>query len=128
MPTGLSEIQRRLRQLLTAPSGVRAALAEVGDPDGSSLGAWLRSDGRLGAVERLEVYANACFGRLHDVLADDHPALAAALGPPAFHDLVRAYLLLHPPRHFSLRHAGDRLPEFLAASPAAQPFRRRCPC
>jgi len=40
---------------------------------------------------------------------------------------VTAYLLAHPPRHPSLRFAGSRLAGFLAADPAAAPFRRRWP-
>ena len=38
---------------------------------------------------------------------------------------MTAYLLVHPPRHPSLRFAGARLAGFLAA--AAAPFRRRWP-
>lgn len=121
----LAATQRRLARLLAAPSGVRAALAERGDPEGASLRDLVRGDARLGAAERLEVYANAYFHRIHDALLDDHGALAAALGPEGFHDLVTAYLMVHPPEQPSLRDAGARLPRFLEGDPAAEPFRRR---
>jgi hypothetical protein len=115
----LAELQRRMRVWITAPEGVRA--------QGDDFGAWLREDARLPAVDRLEIYANAFFFRLHDALLEDHGALASGLGEALFHDLVTAYLLVHPPRHPSLAHAGDALPDYLADAPSAEPFRRACP-
>jgi hypothetical protein len=123
----LAETQRRLWQLITAPDGVRQALCEEGDADGRSLSVLLRADAKGSAVDRLEIYANAYFYRIHDVLADDFPALRACLGHDAFHDLITAYLRENPPRHPSLRHAGDRLPGFASSAPRAAFFRRRCP-
>ena len=123
----LGSTQRRIWRWLTAPSGVRAALAEEGDPDGAGLAVLLRGDARCSAIARLEIYANAYFQRVHDALAEDHAALAAALGAGWFHDLVTAYLLAHPPAHPSLRFAGSELPRFLDAAPGAAPFRRRFP-
>jgi hypothetical protein len=123
----LDTTQRRIWRWLTAPSGVRAALAEEGDPDGASLAAVVRGDARCSALARLEIYANAYFQRVHDALAEDHAALAAALGAGWFHDLVTAYLLAHPPAHPSLRFAGSELARFLDAGVGAAPFRRRFP-
>ena len=123
----LGATQRRIWRLLTAPEGVRAALADEGDAACASLAALVRGDARCAAVQRLEVYANAYFQRIHDALAEDYAALAAALGPAWFHDLVTAHLLAHPPAHPSLRFAGAHLSRFLGADPAAAPFRRRFP-
>jgi hypothetical protein len=123
----LSQLQRRLRKLLAAPEGVAAALREAGDPTAASLAGFVVSDAILAALPRLEVYANAYFLRILDALKDDFGALAAALGPEGIHDVVTAYLLAHPPRHPSLRHAGNRLSAFLADDPRAAPFRRRWP-
>jgi hypothetical protein len=123
----LVRTQQRLWQLLTAPDGVRAALASRGDPSGRSLEGLLVSDARASAALRLEVYANAYFERIHDVLASDFEALAHALGEAGFHDLVTAYLCVHTPTRPSLRHAGQHLADFLAGHPAARPFRRRWP-
>ena len=123
----LDATQRRLSHLLTAPEGVGAALHEAGDPDGRSLASFIVSDGLLDATSRLEVYANAYFARLHAVLCDDFGALAAAIGGDWMNDVVVAYLLACPPRRPSIRHAGEKLGDFLAAHPAALPFRRRFP-
>jgi len=124
----LAAAQRRLWQLLAAPEGVRAALAEEGLGAEAALEALFAGDARAPAAARLEVYANAYFHRLCDVLRGDYAALAAALGAEAFHDLATAYLLAYPPRHFSLRFAGDRLGAFLAGDePEAAFFRARWP-
>lgn len=126
-PTDLARVQRRMWRLVTAPEGVAASLAAAGDAGGRGI-AWIAGDAVLPAVERLEVYANAYFARLLEVLGDDYAALAAALGPEAFHDLVAIYLIAHPPSHPSLRFAGARLADLLEGDPAAAPFRARCPC
>jgi hypothetical protein len=91
------------------------------------MAARIRSDASLSAVERLDVYANAYFYRIRDCLIEDFGALHAALGAELFHDLVTAYLIAHPPRHPSLRYAGDRLSQYLLDAPPAEPFRRRLP-
>ncbi len=124
MPSALAETQRRLRELFTAPGGVAGTLAEEG-ADAHALGL-VHGDAIASARERLCVYANAYFARIHDVLARDFSALAAVLGPNLFHDAVVLYLLAEPPRHFSLRNAGDRLACFLRDDPRAAPLRARC--
>lgn len=86
----------------------------------------MRGDANASPGERLGVYANAYFARLHDCLADDFGALVRALGPDAFHDLVKTYLMIHPPEKPSLRHAGAHLAEHLATPPFAEIFARRC--
>ncbi len=121
----LAETQRRLRELLAAPSGVGAALASPEEREACA--ALLRGARGVDALARLEVYANAYFARIRDVLAECFPASAASLGEPVFDDLVTAYLLAHPPHHFSIRRVGDALPAFLASEDGGLPFRRRAP-
>jgi Putative DNA-binding domain len=122
----LAEIQQRLGRLITAPGGVEAALAEQGDGQRRELAALVQGDRGLPPAERLEIYANAYFARLHDCLRDDFAALARALGGDAFHDLVKTYLMLHPPSQPSLRHAGAQVAQHLSEPPFAQIFARRC--
>ena len=118
--TGLRELQDDLRTLIAAPEGVRAALTERDESAGAAPGTserlleqTVRSDERLSAALRLDVYANAYFYRIKAVLEKDYPRLAAVLGEARFHDLVTSYLLVHPPQRFSLRHAGAHLAEFI---------------
>jgi hypothetical protein len=127
-PPWLADAQARIRALVTAPEGVAEALRESGDPDARALAQLVRGDRGLSPVARLGVYANAFFERLRGALAKDFPDLARALGDDAFHDLVRVYLMLHPPHRPSIREAGASLAAFLADDEVAAPFRRRLPC
>lgn len=127
-PPSLAETQRLLRALVTAPEGVDEALRAGGDPKGERLAALVRGDRGLAAAERLGVYARAYFERLRAALAKDFPDLAAALGEEAFHDLVRVYLMIHPPQRPSIREAGAFLAGFLREDEVAAPLRRHLPC
>jgi hypothetical protein len=126
-PRALGAAQDWLRQLITEPSGVEAALAARGDEAGAQLAALVRGDRGLAPVDRLAVYANAYFVRIYDCLREDFGALARALGPDAFHDLVKTYLMMHAPTRPSLRHAGEHLAKHLSTEPFAEIFSRRCP-
>jgi hypothetical protein len=122
MHPGLAETQRLFWQLVSAPEGVRAALATPGS-EGARLRAGVEaiiaSDARLSAVERLDIYAEMYFYRLHDCLAEDFRAVHAVIGPTRFHNLVTDYLLAHPSTHPSLRFAGRHLPRLLDSHPLA---------
>jgi hypothetical protein len=126
-PTSLlAQTQRRLWRLIAWPEGVAAGLAE--EPrDEPPLETLVLGDARLAAISRLDVYANAYFSRIRDVLAESYPTLARALGDDGFHDLVTSYLAVHPSQHPSLRWIGARLPEFLAAHDGVESVRARWP-
>jgi hypothetical protein len=122
----LAAVQARLQRLISGPEGVEVALAAAGDASASGLAELVRGDRGLAPAARLSVYANAFFARLHDCLREDFGALARALGPAGFHDLVKTYLMVHPPRQPSLRHAGAHVAEHVSAAPFAAIFSRRC--
>jgi hypothetical protein len=121
-PEPLASTLGELAALIVVPGD----LGGQGSDRGGKLTRWLRADRGISLERRLAVYASAFFERIRSVLRADFGALHAALGDDAFHDLVKLYLWAHPPRGFSLRWVGERLPAFLAA-PVAEPFRRRCP-
>jgi len=123
MPT-LSETQRLLWSLITAPEGVPRALAEPdrGPALARALERTVRSGERLSAVERLDVYANMYFFRLLDVIKHDYPAVLAVAGEQNFHNLVTDYLLVHVPSHPSLRYAGAHLAPFIRTHPLRDVF------
>jgi hypothetical protein len=112
----LRGVQRLFLGLVVAPEGVAKALAE-GDARGAGTRADVArvfsGDERMPAEGRLDVYANMYFFRLRDVLAEDFPRTAAALGEERWHNLVTDFLLAHPPTRWSLRWAGEDLPGFL---------------
>jgi hypothetical protein len=112
----LRETQRLFWRLIRAPEGVAAALRALPDagrvlPGG--LEGWIHGDERLGAAERLEVYANMYFFRLLECLEEDFPAVAAVVGHEAFHGLAADYLDAHPSEHPSVRMLGRSLGDFL---------------
>jgi len=112
----LREAQELYFGLITAPEGVVKALEERearGEAARAAVEGLFAGDERMGAVERLDVYANMYFFRLRDVLAEDFARTAAALGEARWHNLITDYLLAHPPTKWSLRWAGEALPEFL---------------
>lgn len=122
---GLAALQRRMARWVTAPEGLERRL---GDPEeAAEVRTVLRGDAAAPAAARLGVYAHAYRARIARCLREDFGAVARALGDEAFGELVDGYLAAHPPRHPSLRFAGDRLPRFLAEDAAAAPLRARCP-
>lgn len=76
----------------------------------------IHGDGRLGAADRLEVYARMYGARLVDVLGEDYPRVAAILGAEAFADIAHEYVATHPSTHPSLRWFGRGFADFLAAT------------
>ena len=112
----IREVQRLFLELVTAPEGVAKALEARearGEPGRAAVAEIFSGDERMPAGERLDVYANMYFFRLRDVLAEDFARTAGALGEARWHNLVTDYLLAHPPTSWSLRWAGEALPEFL---------------
>jgi hypothetical protein len=106
--------------LIVAPEGARpglAALAKDGRSGPEEVDRLFAGDERLPALERLDVYANMYFYRLHDCLVEDYPKTRALLGHDRFHNLVTDYVLACPSRHYSLRQFGARLPAFLDTHP-----------
>ena len=91
-------------------------------PRDPGLLALIRPSATLAPAERLAIYSQMYIARLREVLEEDYPRLAAALGADAFDAVVRDYLAAHPPTHPSVRHVGQHFPDFLAAHAAVPPF------
>ena len=123
MPPELKRLQELLYRLITAPGGAAEGLAaERGLPRGG-LGAIIGGDARLSAVERVDIYANMYFYRLLEVLRQDYPATAAALGDTKFHNLITGYLIDYPPSEPSVFWAGRHLAEYLRGHPLGARYR-----
>jgi hypothetical protein len=69
------------------------------------------------AVQRLDIYVQACRLRLLDALETDYAKLAACVGDAQFEALGRAYISRYPSQHPSLRWLGRHMADFLAATP-----------
>jgi len=106
----LPELQRLFFQRIGGAAADPALLAAVAPSP------TLDSDGRLG------VYADAYFWRLHGVLRDDYPKVAAVLGPVALETIARDYLATQPSDNPSARHFGRRFAAFLDGRADVAPF------
>src|SRR5260370_40247513 len=94
-PVDLQTLQGRLYRLITATNGVAEVLEA--EKVQVNLDDFIRGDERLSAVDHLEIYANAYFYRLLDILKEEYPATLAVPGAADFHNLVTGCLLQHPP-------------------------------
>jgi hypothetical protein len=112
MPS-LEQTQQLFWTLITAPEGVAAGRDALHPSQRALADALVREDGRLSAVERLDIYADMYFYRIRDCLKEDFGAVCAVIGEAAFHNLITDYLLAHPSTHFSLRYVGRHLPAFV---------------
>lgn len=108
----LRSTQRLLWRLISAPEGVAKAVRRYRTSSFPILG-----NRRLSKIKRLDIYANMYFFRILDCLKEDFPAVLKIIGKDRFHNLATDYLLKYPPRHWSLRYAGDRLPSFIKQHP-----------
>lgn len=115
----LRDVQARFFRSIAAAPG--PAASEGFDP---ALVDLVEARGRLGPADRLDVYAQMYWARLHDVLGEDFPRVASLLGPERFADAACAYLARHPSTCPSVRHVGRGFADFLAAAPeaAGMPF------
>ena len=73
----------------------------------------IQGSNTLPAADGLMIYHNAYRARLLSVMREDFPALHRWLGDESFEQLALAYISAWPPRHFSLRWLGEKLPEFV---------------
>jgi hypothetical protein len=108
----LRDTEELFWKLITAPEGVADGLRRI-DMKPEELGRVVAGDGRLDAVQRLDIYANMYFWRLSDILRGDYSALVAAVGDDHFHNLVTDYLIACPSTHPSVRNVGAKLADYL---------------
>ncbi|MDO8518541.1 MAG: DNA-binding domain-containing protein [Deltaproteobacteria bacterium] len=73
----------------------------------------VKNSGALSAKNRLDIYANMYFLRLHDVLKENFPSVFKKFGKKKFQSLVIRYLKKYPSRYYSITDVGRNLPLFL---------------
>lgn len=115
----LDELQRWMQAVITHPAGVEvgiesfAAQQQIGVVPEQAERVIARSQAQS-ALERLEIYNRAYFGRLLECLREEYSVLAAALGTEIFDSFAMGYLHAHPSRSYTLNDLGAHFPEFLA--------------
>lgn len=88
----------------------------------SRLAAEVRPDARLDSTGRIQVYADAYFLRLRDVLIEDFPTVARVMGRESFERLARNYLEVFPSKHPSVRHLGRAMAELIEGRSDVPPY------
>jgi Putative DNA-binding domain len=111
LPPALRRTQALFYELVTGATGADEARPRATRSE--ALESVIANDGRLSALERLDIYATMYFVRLRDVLREDYPKLREYLGDDAFDDLALAYLREHAPTRPSARDVGESLPAFV---------------
>lgn len=111
-PPELSPLQRSLRDILTDPQGVRAAVRER-----PAVLQWIAGAPPIDAASRLSVYGDGYFMRLLEALTSDYPAVRRALGEYDFRVLAADYLFSNPSRSPTLADLGEALPRFASSHP-----------
>lgn len=132
----LRDYQKQISHWIRSPEGVAQALTDEDAKPGrrkdsvnarERLESTVWGDARGSALDRVSIYANAYFERIHGALVADYPALVAHLGTDLFRDVVTSYLLVFPSTQPSLRYAGASLASFLSTHEAAAGIRQRLP-
>jgi hypothetical protein len=115
-PAHLLAFQRTLKDALIRPlaPGDRTQKQWIdGRPMEEFAAEFVKSNDRLTALERLQIYNRMYWFRLIDCFHDDNPGLRAALGSRRFTKLAEAYLTKYPSSSFTLRNLCSRLELFL---------------
>jgi hypothetical protein len=115
-PANLLAFQRTLKDALIRPlaRGDRTQKQWIdGRPMEEFAAEFVKSNDRLTALERLQIYNRMYWFRLIDSFHDDNPGLRAALGSRRFTKLAEAYLTKYPSSSFTLRNLCSRLELFL---------------
>ncbi len=89
--------------------------------DDASLAAAVHATSGADAAMRLAVYAHAYRQRLHEVLAEEFPALAAMAGTDRFAEWTARYASEQPSRDPNLRWYGAAFADWLRSAAPAQP-------
>jgi|SRR5271166_320836 len=106
-PPSLHEVQRGFWRSIAARPGCSRSDFDPG------LIAGVKPDASLDSTGRIQVYADAYFLRLRDVLIEDFPAVAKILGAEKFERLAQDYLRAFPSEHPSVRHLGRAMAEYI---------------
>jgi hypothetical protein len=96
----------------------RWMLAVIQQPDGAMADSRvlyvIRPSRKMSSRDRLQIYANAYFARLLEVLTGEFPAVVHAVGTDVFAEFAAGYLHRHPSTSYTLSQLGAKFPEHLA--------------
>ncbi|MBE7463815.1 MAG: putative DNA-binding domain-containing protein [Planctomycetes bacterium] len=117
-PFDLGALQRWMFEVVAHSKGVEAGVESEAarkhiDVPFEQLESVVERSKQLSAKERLDVYANAYFWRLLEIMQMDFPTVECAVGKDLFRGLVERYLDRHPSKHWSLGKLGVPFSSYL---------------
>jgi len=104
----LAELQQNFQSCLIYPQQAQGNTQDNAQID------WITDSGRASPQKQLSVYTNGYRLRLNEVLENDYPATAMAIGEQQFEQLSDAYIDAHPSLYFSLREFGQHFDTFVS--------------
>lgn len=106
-PPLLIEIQSWMQSIITNPSGVQEALIETNQ--------WINfiNTDETTNIDRLDIYAEAYFARIHEAFIIDYPITAFVLGEDQFAKLVAEYLKIYPSTGTNLNNISKSIMSFI---------------
>lgn len=128
MQPSLAELQKWLRWVIIDPRGASGALhgapltessqtiQRYSEPGPRLLSVIESSD----SIERLEVYAEAYFARIHEALSLDYPRVQSLLGEEAFRQAVAQFLKAVPSRYENLSDLTAQFADWLSEPASAR--------
>jgi hypothetical protein len=76
----------------------------------------------INIVERLDVYRDAYYLRLIEILTEDYASLQKLMGEDAFEAMAHDYLDQYPSDSFTIRNVGRNLADYLKNHEGCDPF------
>lgn len=120
-PRQLDVIQRWMQAVITHPLGPGrgadsdGAMQEI--PAGKEkLDTVILPSSKLDSLRRIEVYANAYYGRLIECMAGEFTVLVETIGEEAFNELAFAYLQRYPSASYTLNDLSRNFAKYLDES------------
>lgn len=116
----LRQTQELFWRAISWPTGIDDFLAKADeDTRRAFVETFARTDA-FGRNERVQVYADAYFWRLFEVMVEQYEVTAWLMGSRHFHNFITDYVLANPSQNPDIRKFGDRLPQFLSDHAEAQ--------
>lgn len=109
----LRDTQQLLWRAITWPTGVEAFLRHADPQTRRAFADTFAQTPVFRREARVQVYAEAYFWRLYEVIVDQYPVTAWLAGEARFHDFVTDFVLAHPSRTPDIRRFACGLADAL---------------
>jgi hypothetical protein len=124
-PRDLGQLQQWMQAVIMHPDGVAGGIESSAAQSHINVSVddieqVITRSKALNSIERLEVYGNAYFARLVEVLRDEFPAVQHAIGEEAFDGFAFGYLQAYPSHSYTLADLSLNFSKYLKETrPAA---------